>query len=235
MRGATNASAGEQANQDISIHAPREGCDTNLLKQMAILREISIHAPREGCDLGRLLTLSGYRISIHAPREGCDSLHDVMLTAAILISIHAPREGCDVSHVLRIRKIRPISIHAPREGCDRDVLSSVGRTRIISIHAPREGCDRRRLPSLEKAQAISIHAPREGCDRGNGLRIPRYGHSDHSLASIVLYNPLASPPDTQICRIEIPANHPLLSYQTARRTYTVFKSPQPWCEQPGTS
>lgn len=83
--------------------------------------------------------------------------------------------------------------------------------------------------------AISIHAPREGCDRGNGLRIPRYGHSDHSLASIVLYNPLASPPDTQICRIEIPANHPLLSYQTARRTYTVFKSPQPWCEQPGTS
>ena len=40
---------------------------------------------------------------------------------------------------------------------------------------------------------ISIHAPREGCDRGNGLRIPRYGHSDHSLASIVLYNPLASP------------------------------------------
>ena len=40
---------------------------------------------------------------------------------------------------------------------------------------------------------ISIHAPREGCDRENGLRIPRYGHSDHSLASIVLYNPLASP------------------------------------------
>ena len=40
---------------------------------------------------------------------------------------------------------------------------------------------------------ISIHAPREGCDHGNGLRIPRYGHSDHSLASIVLYNPLASP------------------------------------------
>ena len=40
---------------------------------------------------------------------------------------------------------------------------------------------------------VSIHAPREGCDRGNGLRIPRYGHSDHSLASIVLYNPLASP------------------------------------------
>ena len=62
----------------------------------------------------------------------------------------------------------------------------------ISIHAPREGCD---LVGGGAAHAsdISIHAPREGCDRGNGLRIPRYGHSDHSLASIVLYNPLASP------------------------------------------
>ena len=63
---------------------------------------------------------------------------------------------------------------------------------MISIHAPREGCDI--IPcGLPYHGAISIHAPREGCDRGNGLRIPRYGHSDHSLASIVLYNPLASP------------------------------------------
>ena len=62
----------------------------------------------------------------------------------------------------------------------------------ISIHTPREGCDVR-LAGGGRVFTISIHAPREGCDRGNGLRIPRYGHSDHSLASIVLYNPLASP------------------------------------------
>ena len=48
-------------------------------------------------------------------------------------------------------------------------------------------------PAASLLYWISIHAPREGCDRENGLRIPRYGHSDHSLASIVLYNPLASP------------------------------------------
>ncbi len=47
--------------------------------------------------------------------------------------------------------------------------------------------------TMSRDTCISIHAPREGCDRENGLRIPRYGHSDHSLASIVLYNPLASP------------------------------------------
>ena len=62
----------------------------------------------------------------------------------------------------------------------------------ISIHAPREGCDNQNRHHHTYIQ-ISIHAPREGCDRENGLRIPRYGHSDHSLASIVLYNPLASP------------------------------------------
>ena len=62
----------------------------------------------------------------------------------------------------------------------------------ISIHAPREGCDQNTLKK-KRQNKISIHAPREGCDRENGLRIPRYGHSDHSLASIVLYNPLASP------------------------------------------
>ena len=37
-----------------------------------VVDEISIHAPREGCDVhgGRHLVQRG--ISIHAPREGCD-------------------------------------------------------------------------------------------------------------------------------------------------------------------
>ena len=37
------------------------------------LIEISIHAPREGCDEPRALIFSVTAISIHAPREGCDS------------------------------------------------------------------------------------------------------------------------------------------------------------------
>ena len=35
--------------------------------------EISIHAPREGCDMSAYaLKGSALTISIHAPREGCD-------------------------------------------------------------------------------------------------------------------------------------------------------------------
>ena len=34
----------------ISIHAPREGCDLRLERDIAQTVYISIHAPREGCD-----------------------------------------------------------------------------------------------------------------------------------------------------------------------------------------
>ena len=33
----------------VSIHAPREGCDTDLVDLLDD-SEVSIHAPREGCD-----------------------------------------------------------------------------------------------------------------------------------------------------------------------------------------
>ena len=57
-------------------------------------REISIHAPRAGCDLGRYAPFFRRRISIHAPRAGCDpeGRHDAQPQR---ISIHAPRAGCD--------------------------------------------------------------------------------------------------------------------------------------------
>jgi hypothetical protein len=38
-----------------------------------MLQNISIHAPREGCDGQQRTAHNGGQISIHAPREGCDS------------------------------------------------------------------------------------------------------------------------------------------------------------------
>ena len=113
------------------------------------------------------------------------------IPCVIHISIHAPREGCDMGYeCFEHVRVGFQSTHPVRGAThDRDAGARVGG---ISIHAPREGCDIREHGILQ-LMGISIHAPREGCDRENGLRIPRYGHSDHSLASIVLYNPLASP------------------------------------------
>ena len=49
-RGATSYRCQFEANQRISIHAPREGCDISMATADGDLLTISIHAPREGCD-----------------------------------------------------------------------------------------------------------------------------------------------------------------------------------------
>ena len=44
-----------------------------MAQALELTVEISIHAPREGCDLpGAAPSFRGAKISIHAPREGCD-------------------------------------------------------------------------------------------------------------------------------------------------------------------
>ena len=48
-RGATVEDGAGPAAPHISIHAPREGSDTQVERRLADL-EISIHAPREGSD-----------------------------------------------------------------------------------------------------------------------------------------------------------------------------------------
>ncbi len=65
------APTAEQAEDEISIHAPREGCDFEIL-HVGLIGMISIHAPREGCDRSSQRLGLRLNISIHAPREGCD-------------------------------------------------------------------------------------------------------------------------------------------------------------------
>ena len=71
-RGATDVVGVDWGELDVSIHAPREGCDVHQ-SAYDVRRDVSIHAPREGCDIVSQpvgeLTLG---VSIHAPREGCD-------------------------------------------------------------------------------------------------------------------------------------------------------------------
>ena len=44
---------------------------------------ISIHAPREGCDSADLDIAHEAGISIHAPREGCDDIITVLLRSGM--------------------------------------------------------------------------------------------------------------------------------------------------------
>ena len=103
--------------------------------------EVSIHAPREGCDhqLERL-AVALTSVSIHAPREGCDVVDIYDAKRLIGFNSRTPggvRHGVDFSQ----RRASIVSIHAPREGCDEVVAGGSGAV-VVSIHAPREGCDR---------------------------------------------------------------------------------------------
>ena len=49
-RGATARESWDYPEFDVSIHAPREGCDKNSGSRELSRYLVSIHAPREGCD-----------------------------------------------------------------------------------------------------------------------------------------------------------------------------------------
>ena len=56
----------------VSIHAPREGCDSLAIKAIAMPAEFQFTHPGRGATqrLASLINANG--VSIHAPREGCD-------------------------------------------------------------------------------------------------------------------------------------------------------------------
>ena len=57
---------------DISIHAPREGCDANKMgTSMQMIQFQSTH-PARGATRLAIISPPQNNISIHAPREGCD-------------------------------------------------------------------------------------------------------------------------------------------------------------------
>ena len=139
-RGATCSGDSDRRQSCISIHAPREGGDGDVVPQLLPPHPISIHAPREGGDAWRSSRGGGHYISIHAPREGGDARTHGKPQALVNISIHAPREGGDYQWALDAATLKVISIHAPREGGD-GYDQAVEMTTDISIHAPREGGD----------------------------------------------------------------------------------------------
>ena len=71
MKAATIINIPALDENDISIHAAREGGDPYV---HACIRanQISIHAAREGGDSSHLVCLLRIHISIHAAREGGD-------------------------------------------------------------------------------------------------------------------------------------------------------------------
>ena len=116
VRGATRVPSATQTGVAFQSTHPVRGA-TYCFVEITRYREISIHAPREGCDRRTYGLSCRNAISIHAPREGCDAcntrLHDDDVKFQ---STHPVRGATREHHAIPVRP--HISIHAPREGCD---------------------------------------------------------------------------------------------------------------------
>ncbi len=139
-RGATVQMPRYTTSPVISIHAPREGCDSAFLRVYFLIHEFQSTHPARGATL-----------------EGGNRRRNILY--------FNPRTPRGVRHFARTPHARtgPISIHAPREGCDGDEGDFVENIKNFNPRTPRGV----RLPPDIPApctDAISIHAPREGCD-----------------------------------------------------------------------
>ena len=116
VRGATRVRRFQHLVPAISLHAPREGCDTanDLPINFSYIFQ-STHPVRGATNGGRE---GGWPVLFQSthPARGATGGRERQ-DRDQHISIHAPREGCD-DLVLRVGQFEPISIHAPREGCD---------------------------------------------------------------------------------------------------------------------
>ena len=163
MRGATIISSTCSPRPRIfqSTH-PVRGATMGRQVQFSI-PDISIHAPRAGCDHSRVNIKLNLEISIHAPRAGCD------LTKAVIIealggfqSTHPVRGATTYSAALGTT----LDNFNPRTPCGvRPQSESIGRRRLENFN-PRTPCGVRRLLRRHRLRKlpISIHAPRAGCD-----------------------------------------------------------------------
>ena len=172
----------------ISIHAPREGCDSTSNSSRARMA-ISIHAPREGCDAARPganrrsttyfnpRTPRGVRPGNFQQRnmsQGFQSTHPARGATYPLqfypcmrrnFNPRTPRGVRPTISSLVAHGPSTISIHAPREGCDVPLPPGSGTSMNFNPRTPRGV--RPHFKSKTKArERISIHAPRVGCDRG---------------------------------------------------------------------
>ena len=93
-RGATLKSYQDIGNKDVSIHAPREGCDVKVIRPMSVTGRFNSRTP------GGVRPKQGTSIpadnvfQFTHPGRGATQIVG-MIVAPFVVSIHAPREGCD--------------------------------------------------------------------------------------------------------------------------------------------
>ena len=143
---------------EVSIHAPRAGCDCRLPRWRRYRACFNSRTPC-GVRLGTLDRLSAeWIVSIHAPRAGCDLNPFERPGAKPCFNSRTP---CGVRRNLTLRHLADTRGFNSRTPCGVRLISCTLRAiRLsVSIHAPRAGCDSRSAPSCGMSRSFNSRTP----------------------------------------------------------------------------
>ena len=157
MWGATLAYAAQEGLLDVSIHAPRVGCDLRVPPPIPRPRGFNSRTP---CGVRPSTTLkpsSNASFQFTHPVWGAtfSILEEVVLR---FVSIHAPRVGCDFHDRGTKARFQKFQFTHPVWGATEK--GEEVRERIeVSIHAPRVGCDAYTDPSFKSTSKFQFTHP----------------------------------------------------------------------------
>ena len=146
----------------VSIHAPREGCDSSGIPDKS--SEIVFQFTHPGRGATGYSLYRQERSSFQFTHPGRGATRDGRPShRRARVSIHAPREGCDFGPNSLYAWSYPFQFTHPGRGA---TSSSAGREAVHMCFNSRTPGGVRRLPILFVVLlgGVSIHAPREGCD-----------------------------------------------------------------------
>ena len=103
-RGATVDSDSFTLGAQVSIHAPREGCDSLSERILVAFGGFQFTHPGRGATLPIRVHVGCINVSIHAPREGCDLFMDAHLKVQDKFQFTHPVRGATaLSLSIRLR------------------------------------------------------------------------------------------------------------------------------------
>ena len=135
---------------------------TEMGQLIPFLCQVSIHAPRAGCDQADTRLLRGLlRFNSRTPC-GVRLCYQASIGAVYQFQFTHPVRGATVRQVRPVR-LEPFQFTHPVRGATPP-RPPAPHTACVSIHAPRAGCDTSLAAWGAFSSLVSIHAPRAGCD-----------------------------------------------------------------------
>ena len=101
-------------SSEVSIHAPREGCDYDKRKTLSREVEFQFTHPGRGATVAVADSRIGGCVSIHAPREGCDAKE--LRETADLIEFQFTHPGRGATSPPKLVIISPTSFNSRTPG-----------------------------------------------------------------------------------------------------------------------